>query len=161
MANCWAMLLLMVGAAIAIPTVPTRLSYEQVLASAVKTYNQESGLDSAFRLLEAEPQQDWDSSAQAVQPLKFSVKETVCQATESSDIDQCDYKDDGLDQDCSGFFSTAQSPPLIVVQCEDVDQELERITRGRFKKWKKKWKKKLRKVLKKQGPSIAVGAFTG
>ncbi|XP_054846949.1 antimicrobial protein CAP18-like [Eublepharis macularius] len=151
MQTSWAMLLLFAGAAVAHPAPPPPLSYEQVLASAIETYNKESGLENAFRLLEPEPQPDWDPSALTIQPLKFSVRETVCKAAESSNIDQCDYKDDGLDRDCSGFYSAAQSPPLMVVQCEGVAQELERIKRGRFKKWVKK----IGAFIKKYGPRIA------
>nr|XP_056713784.1 cathelicidin-2-like [Euleptes europaea] len=153
MQSCWALMLL-VGVVAGAPTQPTLLSYEQVLASAVATYNQELGPENAFQLLEAEPQPDWDPSAKTIQSLKFSIKETVCRAEENPDVTQCEPKEDGVDRDCSGFFSAEQNPPLIIVQCEDVDQELSRITRGR---WRRFWRK-TKRFVKKHGVSIALGA---
>ncbi|XP_077160083.1 cathelicidin-2-like [Paroedura picta] len=137
----WAALVLLLGAAVANPVPPAPLSYEQALASAVQSHNRESGLRNAFRLLEAELQPGWDPSAPSAQPLRFSIKETECPVRESSDIDRCDYKAHGLHRNCSGFYSTARSPPEMVVQCEDVGRQLHRMTRGRFKKWKKKLRK--------------------
>ncbi|KAH0627717.1 hypothetical protein JD844_003853 [Phrynosoma platyrhinos] len=60
-----------------------------------------------------------------------------------------------VDKDCSGFYSTQQSPPAIIVQCEDVEQELSRITRGR---WGRFWGK-AKRFGKKHGVSIALGAL--
>ncbi|XP_054847725.1 cathelicidin-2-like [Eublepharis macularius] len=155
MQSCWALVMLLVGVASAAPTRSTPLSYEQVLASAVSTYNQELGQENAFRLLEAEPLPDWDPSAKTIQSLKFSIKETVCSTAENLDVSQCDYKDDGVDRDCSGFYSAEQDPPLIIVQCEDMEQELNRITRSR---WRKFWRK-TKKFVKKHGVSIGLAAL--
>ncbi|XP_061441679.1 cathelicidin-related peptide Oh-Cath-like [Rhineura floridana] len=146
--------LLVIGVVTAAPSAPTPLSYEQVIASAVDTYNQEQKPEFAFRLLEAEPQEDWDASSETIQPLKFSIKETICRSTEKTDVSQCEYKQDGVDRDCSGFYSAQQTPPIIIVQCEDVDQELNRITRGR---WRKFWRK-TKSFVKKHGVSIALAA---
>ncbi|XP_060104238.1 cathelicidin-2-like [Heteronotia binoei] len=129
MQNCWA-LMLVLGVVAATPTKHPRLSYKQVLASAIDKYNQELGSENAFRLLEAEPRPDWDPSAQTIQPLKFSIKETVCRADKNPDVTQCAEKEDGVDRNCFGFYSAKENEPVIMVRCEDVDQELGRIPRG-------------------------------
>ncbi|XP_033021924.1 uncharacterized protein LOC117056019 [Lacerta agilis] len=147
--------LLLIGVVAAAPTARTPVSYEQVVAAAVDTYNQEQNPEFAFRLLEAEPQPDWDASSETTQPIKFSIKETVCPTAEKKDVSQCEYKEDGLDRDCSGFYSTQQSPPLIIVQCEDVDQEMSRITRGR---WRRFWRG-TKRFVKRHGVSIALAGL--
>nr|XP_034985704.1 cathelicidin-B1-like [Zootoca vivipara] len=147
--------LLLIGVVAAAPTARTPVSYEQVVAAAVDTYNQEQNPEFAFRLLEPEPQPDWDASGETTQPVKFSIKETVCPTSEKKEVSQCEYKEDGLDRDCSGFYSTQQSPPLIIVQCEDVDQELSRITRGR---WRRFWRG-AKRFVKRHGVSIALAGL--
>ncbi|XP_026581860.1 cathelin-related peptide SC5-like, partial [Pseudonaja textilis] len=93
-----------------------------------------------------------DPNSKSPQGLKFSIKETVCPSSpQSRNLTQCDFKEDGLDQDCSGIYSAQQEPPILVVQCEDIDQELNRITRSR-------WRKVARKVgrfVRRYGPVIA------
>ncbi|XP_015277841.1 PREDICTED: cathelicidin-related peptide lutzicidin-like [Gekko japonicus] len=155
MQNCYWALMLVVGVVAAGPTRPTPLSYEQVVDLAVATYNQELGSENAFRLLEAEPQPDWDPSAQTVQVLKFTIKETVCRADENPDVTQCAEKEDGIDRDCSGFYSADQNRPMILVECEDVDEQMDRITRSR---WRRFWGKAKRGI-KKHGVSIALAAL--
>ncbi|XP_020655918.3 cathelicidin-2 [Pogona vitticeps] len=155
MQSYWALLVLFAGAVVAAPTPQAPASYEQVVAAAVDTYNQQQKPEYAFRLLEAEPQTDWQTSGETTQPLKFSIKETVCRSSETPNVSQCDYKDDGVDRDCSGFYSTQQKPPTIIIQCEDVDQELQRITRGRWSRWRNKAKR----FIKKHGVSIALAAL--
>nr|XP_032632544.1 cathelicidin-related peptide Oh-Cath-like [Chelonoidis abingdonii] len=118
--------LLLVGVVIAAPTPSSSSlpSHEAAVLAAVQIYNQEPGTTLAYRLLEAEPQPDWDASSKAIQPLKFSVKETVCLASEKRNVNQCEFKPDGLVKDCSGFFSTEQDPPSIIIKCEEASEEV-------------------------------------
>ncbi|XP_044281064.1 cathelicidin antimicrobial peptide [Varanus komodoensis] len=155
MASPWALplMLLLLGMVGAAPSTAPPSSYDQVIAAAVDIYNQQQKPEYAFRLLEAEPQPDWNSSAQTNQVLRFSIKETVCRPSEKADLSQCDYKPDGVDRDCSGFYSPQQNPPTIMVQCEDVDQELDRVTRFRWRRFFRKAKR----FLKRHGVSIAIG----
>ncbi|KAJ7322064.1 hypothetical protein JRQ81_018351 [Phrynocephalus forsythii] len=95
MKNYW-VLVLFAGVAVADPTTPPSASYDQVVAAAVNTYNQEQNPEYAFRLLEAEPQPDWQTTGETTQPLKFSIKETLCRSSEKRDVSQCDYKEDGV-----------------------------------------------------------------
>ncbi|XP_065255823.1 cathelicidin-2-like [Emys orbicularis] len=139
--------LLLVGVVTAAPTpssapLPT---HEDAILAAVQVYNQEPGTTLAYRLLEAEPQPDWESdlgnrfdvSSKTIQPVTFTVKETVCLVSEKRDPNQCEFKEDGLVKDCSGFFSTEQDPPSIIIKCEEVSEEPNVVTRGR---WKRFWR---------------------
>ncbi|KAG6924817.1 hypothetical protein G0U57_016439, partial [Chelydra serpentina] len=117
--------LLIVGVATAAPApssspLPT---HEDAILAAVQIYNQQPGTTLAYRLLEAEPQPDWDVSSKTIQSLKFTVQETVCLVSEKRDFDQCEFKEDGLVKDCSGFFSTEQDPPSIIIKCEEASEE--------------------------------------
>ncbi|XP_039224691.1 cathelicidin-related peptide Oh-Cath-like [Crotalus tigris] len=127
----WAALLVL-GLATAAPQMRV-LTQQQALASAVALYNQQRPSEWAFRLLEAEPQADWDPTSPSPQGLKFSIKETVCPSSQTHNLTQCDYKEDGLDRDCSGIYSTQQSP-IVSVQCQDMDRELKRISRRRWRR---------------------------
>ncbi|XP_030405147.1 cathelicidin-2-like [Gopherus evgoodei] len=131
--------LLLVGVVTAAPTPPSspQLTHEDAVLAAVQIYNQEPGTTLAYRLLEAEPQPDWDVSSKTIQSLKFTVKETVCPVSGNRDPNQCEFKEDGLVKDCSGFFSTEQDPPSIIIKCEEASEEPNVVTRGR---WKRFWK---------------------
>nr|QED55075.1 cathelicidin family antimicrobial peptide CATH3 precursor [Chelonia mydas] len=133
--------LLIVGAVTAAPApssspLPSHEDADAVLA-AVQIYNQDPDITLAYRLLEAEPQPDWDVSSKTIQPLTFTVKETVCLVKEKRDISQCEFKEDGLVKDCSGFFSTEQDPASIIIKCEEASEEPNIVTRGR---WKRFWR---------------------
>uniref|UniRef100_A0A8C4JLF8 Uncharacterized protein n=1 Tax=Dromaius novaehollandiae TaxID=8790 RepID=A0A8C4JLF8_DRONO len=53
--RCWALLLVVLGAAAGLPAPPT-LTYPQVLAQAVDTFNQRPEVQNVFRLLSADPE---------------------------------------------------------------------------------------------------------
>ncbi|XP_006026473.1 cathelicidin-related peptide Oh-Cath-like [Alligator sinensis] len=145
-------LLLLLGVATAVATAQaqaqaqtqsqSQAGYEDAVTTAVDIFNQESGLPQAYRLLEAEPQSEWNPSSQAAQPLKFSVKETVCPIAQKGNLKQCDFKENGLVKDCSGLFTAGKKPPVTAVKCEDTSQEPELVTRRKF------WKKVLNGALK-------------
>ncbi|XP_030410036.1 uncharacterized protein LOC115647274 [Gopherus evgoodei] len=120
--------LLLVGVVTAASTPPSfpLPSHEDAVLAAVQIYNQEPGTTLAYRLLEAEPQPDWDVSSKTIQSLTFTVKETVCLVSEKRDPNQCEFKEDGLVKDCSGFFSTEQDPPSIIIKCEEASEKEEK-----------------------------------
>nr|AWW22372.1 cathelicidin-like peptide 3 [Pelodiscus sinensis] len=130
-------ILLLVGVVTAAPTSPASSlpSHEDAILAAVQVYNQEPGVTLAYRLLEAEPQPDWDVTSKTVQPLKFTIKETVCLISEKRDSSQCEFKEDGLIKDCSGFFSTEQDPPSTIMKCEDASEEPNLVTRSRWRRF--------------------------
>ncbi|XP_067386495.1 uncharacterized protein [Emydura macquarii macquarii] len=132
--------LLIVGLVTATPA-PSSIAlptHEEAIVAAVRVYNEQPGTTLAYRLLEAEPQPDWDSSSKTIQPLTFTVKESVCPITEKRDFSQCEYKEDGLVKDCSGFFSTEQDPPAAIIKCEETSEEPTVVTRGRWGRWRRK-----------------------
>ncbi|CAM2105070.1 unnamed protein product [Caretta caretta] len=132
--------LLILGVVTAAPTpssspLPT---HEDAVLAAVQLYNQEPDITLAYRLLEAEPQPDWDVSSKTIQPLTFTVQETVCPVKEKRDISQCEFKEDGLVKDCSGFFSTEQDPASVIIKCEEASEEPNIVTRGRWSRFRRK-----------------------
>nr|UXN85446.1 cathelicidin 7 [Gavialis gangeticus] len=134
--------LLVLGAAVAVamavalpaPPAPAPKGYQEALAAAINTYNQESGLPQAYRLLEAEPQPQWDPASQPVQPLKFSIKETTCLVSEKRDVSQCLFKDKGLVKDCTGIYSVEKQPPIVTAVCKDAGQEPQLVKRVNWRK---------------------------
>ncbi|XP_074802565.1 uncharacterized protein LOC141983380 [Natator depressus] len=113
-------------------------THEDAVLAAVQLYNQEPDITLAYRLLEAEPQPDWDVSSKTIQPLTFTVQETVCPVKEKRDISQCEFKEDGLVKDCSGFFSTEQNPASVIIKCEEASEEPNIVTRGRWSRFRKR-----------------------
>uniref|UniRef100_A0A8C5SXS5 Vipericidin n=1 Tax=Laticauda laticaudata TaxID=8630 RepID=A0A8C5SXS5_LATLA len=95
MTTAWAVLLLL-GLATAAPRSRV-LTYQQAIASAIDLYNQQVFSEFAFRLLEAEPQPDWDPNSKTPLGLKFSIKETVCPSSQQSqNLTQCNFREDGV-----------------------------------------------------------------
>uniref|UniRef100_A0A8C0IT19 Uncharacterized protein n=1 Tax=Chelonoidis abingdonii TaxID=106734 RepID=A0A8C0IT19_CHEAB len=90
--------LLLVGVVTAAPTPSSSPlpSHEAAVLAAVQIYNQEPGTTLACLLLEAKLQPDWDVSLKTIQPLTFTVQETVCLVSEKHDINQCEFKEDGV-----------------------------------------------------------------
>ncbi|XP_074982182.1 uncharacterized protein LOC125631118 [Caretta caretta] len=154
--------LLIVGVVTAAPApssspLPT---HEDAVLAAVQLYNQEPDITLAYRLLEAEPQPDWDVSSKTIQPLTFTVQETVCPVKEKRDISQCEFKEDGLVKDCSGFFSTEQDPASVIIKCEEASEEPNIVTRGRWSRFRKRAGRFLRRhkgKIIRAGIGIALG----
>ncbi|XP_054846948.1 uncharacterized protein LOC129337372 [Eublepharis macularius] len=157
----WILLLLgLAVAAVALPPPQEELSYEEAVSSVVDLYNQEPGVELAFRLLEAKPQPEWDPSGQSLQELEFTVQETTCPPAKQLNLDECDFKDDGVVKECHGTIFTEQGAPVIQYLCETADQGHIRVRRGLgkiVKKIKNKIKKGIKKVLPGGGSSIAQG----
>ncbi|XP_077665669.1 uncharacterized protein LOC144260799 [Eretmochelys imbricata] len=154
--------LLIVGVVTAAPApssspLPT---HEDAVLAAVQLYNEEPDITLAYRLLEAEPQPDWDVSSKTIQPLTFTVQETVCPVKEKRDISQCEFKEDGLVKDCSGFFSTEQDPASVIIKCEEASEEPNIVTRGRWSRFRKRAGRFLRRhkgKIIRAGIGIALG----
>ncbi|XP_034615635.1 cathelicidin-related peptide Oh-Cath-like [Trachemys scripta elegans] len=145
METCCRRVLLLVSVAAVATAVPSQhktLSYEEAIALAVDFYNQGSGLDRAFRLLKADPQPEWDMTSNPRQELKFMVKETVCPVSENLNGTECDFRDNGVVRDCSGFFSTQQESPIVIINCNTVTKEDPHIRRSRSprrSRWPRRW----------------------
>ncbi|XP_038248398.1 cathelicidin-related peptide Oh-Cath-like isoform X1 [Dermochelys coriacea] len=136
------LLVIVAAAATAVPSQHKMLSYEEAIALAVDFYNKGSGIDHAFRLLKADPQPEWDMTSNPQQELKFMVKETVCSVSENLPRTECDFRDNGVVRDCSGFFSTLQKSPIVLISCNTVTQERTHIRRSRSPRrnwWRRRW----------------------
>ncbi|CAM4524060.1 unnamed protein product [Lepidochelys olivacea] len=142
--------LMMLGVAVATTTssLPQTRSYEVAVSHAVDLYNQKAPGDSLFRLLEADPQPGWDENSQSTQELNFLIKETVCPVSEKAVTEQCDFKEDGLVRDCSGYIFPEQQLATILITCDTVAEEPTRVRRSRFGRFFKKVRKQLGRVLR-------------
>ncbi|XP_015277828.1 PREDICTED: cathelicidin-2-like [Gekko japonicus] len=141
-------ILLMLGlamAATALFPVPEELGYEEAVSLAIDLYNQEPGVAWAFRLLEAKPQPEWDPLMKALQPLEFTMQETTCPPSKPLNLDECDFKKDGVVKECSGTISPDKGAPGVDLDCETVGQGRTRVRRGFFKPYGKKPKKVAKK----------------
>ncbi|KAJ6655078.1 hypothetical protein lerEdw1_005982 [Lerista edwardsae] len=124
------------------------VSYEEALSLAIDLYNQESKMDFAFRLLEAKPQPEWNPWSQGAQELEFTVKETTCPASKLPSLQECDFKDNGLVETCSGTLAVEQGAHAIQLDCGTSAEEHIRVRRGGFRKLKRKLKKAVKKIKK-------------
>nr|UXN85429.1 cathelicidin 1 [Alligator mississippiensis] len=107
------------------------LSYEEAVSLAVDFYNQEPGIDHAFRLLRADPQPAWDMTSKPRQELQFVVRETVCPRAQDPPASECDFKDNGLVRNCTGLFSMERESPTVIITCDTVTPEQHvRVTRS-------------------------------
>uniref|UniRef100_A0A8D0H531 Vipericidin n=1 Tax=Sphenodon punctatus TaxID=8508 RepID=A0A8D0H531_SPHPU len=124
----WRVLLAIIAATVAATSQHQTLSYEEAVSLAVDFYNQRPNGARVFRLLKAEPQPGWDMTSQSRQELNFTVQETECLASENRRVEECDFKENGLVQDCSGFFSTERACPTVIINCDTVAPEEMRAT---------------------------------
>nr|XP_021156392.1 cathelicidin-3 [Columba livia] len=98
MAGCWVLVLALLGGACALPA---PLAYTQALAQAVDSYNQRPEVPNAFRLLSADPEPTQVVQLSSLRRLNFTIMETRCPARSPAQLDNCDFKEDGLIKDCS------------------------------------------------------------
>ncbi|XP_058035976.1 cathelicidin-related peptide Oh-Cath [Ahaetulla prasina] len=155
---------LAVGGTSSVPHKP--LNYDEAVDLAVSIYNNRSGEDSLYRLLEAVPQPEWDPLSESNQELNITLKETVCQVAEERSLEECSFQEDGMVMGCTGYYFFGEAPPVLVLTCEPVaeeeveeegnqEEEEEEDEKDqprrvkRFKKFFKKAKKSLKKRVKK------------
>ncbi|XP_007442672.1 cathelicidin-related peptide Oh-Cath-like [Python bivittatus] len=117
------------------------LSYDAALSLAVNLYNQESGWDVVFQLLEAKPQPEWDPSSKARQKLDFTLKETTCPTSQNLNLEVCDFKEQGVVVECSGSSLAQPGAPIIQFSCETATQGNHRVKRNGFRKFMRRLKK--------------------
>ncbi|XP_004704204.1 cathelin-like [Echinops telfairi] len=147
------LLLLLVGLTWAKPTEDLRLSQAEALAFAIDSYNTQSDEEvSAFQILEAEPQPDWDPALETPQPLNFIIKETNCKKAQKLPPEQCPFKDDGKIQKCVGLLKADADDLSVELTCKPHTSEGPvRVPRG-LRKTLKKIGKKIKDTVKKLLP---------
>ncbi|KAG8521622.1 Neutrophilic granule protein [Galemys pyrenaicus] len=108
MAGAWRALVLVVGLA-AVACVAHRphrrsLSYEDVVALALRSFNRGRQGQPLFRLLEATPPPSSNSTTTPI-PLNFRIKETVCIITRQRQQPQdCAFREGGEERNCTGTY---------------------------------------------------------
>ncbi|XP_015669791.1 cathelicidin-6 [Protobothrops mucrosquamatus] len=122
------------------------------LSSAVERYNSNSGLDSAFRLLQVKSQPDGAPSNPDLQKLELILKETTCPNSRGLNLDDCDFKENGVVKECSGTSSAQPGSPILQIDCDTISQGNRRVKRnGKVRKLLRK----LKKILPGGGSIIA------
>ncbi|KAM6169261.1 lutzicidin-like [Rhynchocyon petersi] len=117
-----ALLLLLLGLTWAEPpSLPKdfSVSYDDALELAINSYNNQSESEEgyAFRVLEADPQPDWDPTLSEPQSLDFTIKETECKMVEDLILEQCPFQDKGQVNKCLGLI-TFEEKISMAVTCE-------------------------------------------
>ncbi|KAM6281914.1 cathelicidin-2-like [Porphyrio hochstetteri] len=131
MLSCWVLVLAVLGGACALPA-PAPLAYSQALAQAVESYNQRPGVPSAFRLLSAEPEPGPGVELTLLRRLNFSIMETECSPSTQQNLDDCEFKENGVIKECSGPVQFGQGAPEIDLRCTDASADPVLVQRGRF-----------------------------
>ncbi|NXU93897.1 CTHL2 protein, partial [Xiphorhynchus elegans] len=70
--------------------------------------------------------------------LNFTVMETDCAASAHPNPDDCDFKENGAIQECSGTVLLLQGAPEIDLRCSDASSDPVLIQRGRFGRFLRK-----------------------
>ncbi|NXE56033.1 CTHL2 protein, partial [Casuarius casuarius] len=118
MPGCWALLLVVLGAAAGLPA-PPALTYPQALAQAVDAFNQRPEVQNVFRLLSADPEPGPDIELSSLRGLNFTLMETECTPGSRIRLDDCDFKENGVIKDCVGAVQVLQGSSEINLHCAD------------------------------------------
>ncbi|XP_013912465.1 PREDICTED: cathelicidin-related peptide Oh-Cath-like [Thamnophis sirtalis] len=93
------------------------LTYEKAVDLAVAIYNSKAGEDCVYRLLEALAEPQWDPISDSHEELNFTIKETMCLLEDVVFFDECDFKEDGVIRQCTGYYYFDERPPVVVLTC--------------------------------------------
>ncbi|XP_072510268.1 antibacterial peptide PMAP-36-like [Notamacropus eugenii] len=126
--------------------------YQDVVNRFIQEYNTKSESESLFRLsvLTLPPQESNDPTAP--QLLQFTIRETVCSKTEHRNPEECNFKENGLVEECIGTVDLYSSNPSVDISCD----EPEKVKRG-IGKWIKDRVKELGNIFRKILPNRNVG----
>ncbi|XP_058035979.1 cathelicidin-6-like [Ahaetulla prasina] len=119
-------------------------SDRDALSSAVELYNRNSGLDSAFRLLQVKSPPAGEPSNPDLQKLELTLKETTCPNSLDLNLDDCDFKEHGVVKECSGTSSAQPGSPVLQIKCDTITQGNRRVKRNdKVRRFFRKLKKRL------------------
>ncbi|KFO33233.1 15 kDa protein A [Fukomys damarensis] len=95
-----------------------RLRYDDVVAKALKVYNEGQQGRPLFRLVEAIPPPRLNSTTRL--PLNFRIRETVCISTpeRQRQPQNCAFRDRGEERVCTGQFSRLRRLVSLTVSCD-------------------------------------------
>ncbi|XP_049633648.1 15 kDa protein B-like [Suncus etruscus] len=118
MAGGWRMLVLMVGLAALACVAQSRANYEEIVTQALQIFNQGQRGQPLFRLVQTFPAPGLVIS-KSPWPLQFQIKETVCQANQQRESQNCAFRDNGEERQCSGAFVVhGQVTRALLVRCD-------------------------------------------
>lgn len=110
------MLVLVVGLAALSCVAQSRASYEEIVTQAVQIFNQGQHRQPLFRLVQTFPAPDLNITGHSL--FNFQIKETVCQANQQRQPQNCAFRDNGEERLCSGAFVThGQETRALLVRC--------------------------------------------
>ncbi|NXC89142.1 CTHL2 protein, partial [Cercotrichas coryphoeus] len=96
MQSSWLLVVVAVlGRACALPA-PATFSYTEALVQAVDSFNQRPEVKNAFRLLSAEPEPGPGVELSSLPGFNFSMMETDCASNSHGDLEDCDFKENGV-----------------------------------------------------------------
>ncbi|XP_072510335.1 antimicrobial protein CAP18-like [Notamacropus eugenii] len=119
--------------------------YQDVLNRFIQEYNTKSESESLFRLSVLNLPSQESNDPTAPQLLKFTIRETVCSKSEHRNPEECDFKKNGLVEECIGTVDLDSSSPSVDISCDGP----EKVKRGFGKKLRKRLKK-FRNSIKKR-----------
>ncbi|MBZ3872337.1 Cathelicidin antimicrobial peptide [Sciurus carolinensis] len=113
----WSLLLLLLGLVMP-PAIAQTLSYQEAVLRAVDGFNQQSSDANLYRLLSLDSQSPGDEDPDTPNPVSFRVKETVCPKTTQQNLEQCDFKEDGLVKRCVGTVTLNPARDSFNINCD-------------------------------------------
>uniref|UniRef100_A0A8C5L2G8 Neutrophilic granule protein n=1 Tax=Jaculus jaculus TaxID=51337 RepID=A0A8C5L2G8_JACJA len=117
MAELWKAFVLVLGLAVVSCEANRRLRYEDIVAQALKFYNDGQRGKPLFRLLEATPP---STNSTTRIPLDLRIKETVCISTQERQPQECDFREGGEERTCTGEFFRRRSLRILTLTCDRI-----------------------------------------
>ncbi|XP_020018176.1 15 kDa protein A [Castor canadensis] len=115
MARTWKALILVVGLAVVSCLARRHPSYDDIVAKALKFYNEVQQGRPLFRLLESTPPPRNSTSRI---PLNFRIKETVCVSAPERQPRECAFREDGEERTCIGELSRRRLWHFLTFTCD-------------------------------------------
>ncbi|NP_001166530.1 cathelicidin antimicrobial peptide precursor [Cavia porcellus] len=124
------------------------LSYQQAVQRAVDGINKNlADNENLFRLLSLDTQPPGDNDPYSPKPVSFTIKETVCTKMLQRPLEQCDFKENGLVQRCTGTVTLDSAFNVSSLSCLG-GRRFRRMVglRKKFRKTRKRIQKLGRKI---------------
>ncbi|XP_072493878.1 protegrin-3-like [Notamacropus eugenii] len=112
------------------------LNYQSLVNRFITNYNKKLLSGNLFRLLVLNLQPEMNNDPATPRLLNFTMMETVCPITKPHrNLDECDFKQNGLVKQCSGTISLDAPQNSINISCDGTEELksegfLRRITQG-------------------------------
>ncbi|XP_074144783.1 cathelicidin-6-like isoform X1 [Sminthopsis crassicaudata] len=114
----WLPPLLLLFLSMVTPFAPAQtLSYRNLVNRFIINYNKKSVSGNLFRLLALNLPPGINNDPSIPHPLNFTIMETVCPKTKPHNLDECNFKENGLVKECYGTISLEATRPSINISC--------------------------------------------